>query len=226
VALAIFDLDNTLLAGDSDYLWGVYLSQAGAVERAHYERENDRFYAEYKAGTLDIMEFLRFSLAPLQQHSPAELLRWRTDFMQQMIEPIILPAAEALLARHRADGDTLMIITATNSFVTAPIAERLGIEYLIATNPEMIDGHYTGEVVGIPSFKQGKVERLQQWLMQNKRNLHGSSFYGDSHNDIPLLERVEQAVAVDPDSELAAHARRCAWPIISLRNQPERVNSQ
>jgi HAD superfamily hydrolase (TIGR01490 family) len=217
LALAIFDLDNTLLGGDSDYLWGTFLAETGVVDREFYQRENARFFREYTAGTLDIHEFLRFSLRPLSEHPMTELRAWRDRFLQERIDPIILPQARELVEKHRQAGDTLMIITATNAFVTTPIAERLGIPHLIATDPEIEDGRYTGEVAGLPTFQGGKVERLNQWLEENDRGLSGSSFYSDSHNDIPLLERVEKPVAVDPDAGLAAHATRQGWPIISLR---------
>ncbi|MEJ1296666.1 MAG: HAD family hydrolase [Candidatus Sedimenticola sp. (ex Thyasira tokunagai)] len=217
--LAIFDLDNTLLAGDSDYLWGVFLAEQGVVDGDHYERENERFYQEYKDGELDIFEFLRFSLTPLKEHSLDQLLVLRGEFMRKMIEPIILPAAKTLVDKHRSAGDTLMIITATNAFVTSPIAESMRIDHLLATNPEMIDGQYTGEVAGTPCFQQGKVERLKQWLKQQGADLQGSYFYSDSHNDIPLLQQVEKPVAVDPDDTLREAAKQQGWPIISLRNQ-------
>jgi len=215
--LAIFDLDNTLLSGDSDYLWGQFLGELGAVDRASYERENERFYEDYREGRLDIMAFLAFSLRPLSQHPREELDAWHRRFMQEKIEPLITPAAEQLVARHRAAGDTLMIITATNAFVTAPIAARLGIPHLIATEPETQGDRFTGRVAGVPSFRDGKVSRLQAWLSQHATTLDGSSFYSDSHNDLPLLERVSHPVAVDPDNVLAEHARRRGWPVISLR---------
>ena len=214
--LAIFDLDNTLLAGDSDYLWGQFLGEIGAVDRDAYERENERFYAEYREGRLDIMEFLAFSLRPLAENSPSDLAAWHARFMQEKIEPLITESAERLVERHRAAGDTLMIITATNAFVTAPIARRLGIGELIATEPEKDGERYTGRVSGTPSFREGKVERLQQWLDRHDAAIDGASFYSDSHNDLPLLEMVANPVAVDPDEVLAAHARSHGWPIISL----------
>lgn len=217
MALAIFDLDNTLLDGDSDYLWGVFLSETGAVDREHYEAENLRFFQQYEAGELDIHEFLRFSLRPLSENETEQLERWRNTFLQQKIVPIITPAARELVERHRRAGDTLMIITATNAFVTAPIAEMLGIDHLIATQPQMRNGRYTGEVEGTPSFREGKVERLQTWLDERAESLQGSSFYSDSHNDIPLLELVENPVAVDPDEKLLLRARKMGWPVISLR---------
>lgn len=217
MALAIFDLDNTLLAGDSDYLWGTFLVENNLVDAEFYARENERFYREYDEGTLNIFEFLRFSLKPLSENSPALLHGLRERFLVEKIDPIILDAGRDLIEQHRDAGDTIMIITATNSFVTAPIAQRLGIEHLIATEPEMMHGRYTGNVAGEPSYRQGKVKRLQHWLQQHDQTLDGSSFYSDSHNDIPLLEQVENPVAVDPDLSLAQHAKTQGWPIISLR---------
>jgi HAD superfamily hydrolase (TIGR01490 family) len=196
----------------------VILAERGVVDPGHYERENERFYREYKEGRLDIYEFLRFSLAPLARHSPDELSVWRQAFLAEKIEPIILPKARALVERHRAAGDQLLIITATNSFVTGPIAARLGIPHLIATEPALRDGRYTGEVDGIPSFREGKVLRLEQWLDAHGADLAGSSFYSDSHNDVPLLERVDHPVAVDPDPALADLAAARGWPILSLRD--------
>jgi HAD superfamily hydrolase (TIGR01490 family) len=218
MALAIFDLDNTLLAGDSDYLWGVFLAERGVVDAGEYERENERFYREYLEGRLDIHEFLRFSLRVLKENRPEDLLRWREQFVREKIEPIVTTRATALVQRHRTAGDTLLIITATNSFVTSPIAERLGIPHLIATIPEQRDGRFTGEVQGTPSFQEGKVRRLQEWLRELGGDLSGSTFYSDSHNDIPLLERVDHPVAVDPDEHLTRHAREKGWPVISLRD--------
>jgi HAD superfamily hydrolase (TIGR01490 family) len=217
LALAIFDLDNTLLAGDSDYLWGTFLTERGIVDGEEFERENERFYQEYKEGNLDIFEFLRFSFRPLRSNQLEDLERWRQDFLHEKIEPIILPAARALVERHRRAGDKLLIITATNEFVTAPIAEYLGIPDLIATIPERVKGRFTGKVSGTPSFQVGKVERLLEWLDGAGIGLEGSSFYSDSHNDIPLLERVDRPVAVDPDDHLRSYARDRGWPIISLR---------
>jgi len=217
MALALFDLDNTLLTGDSDYLWGVFLGELGVVDKASYESMNQRFYDDYKAGVLDILEFLAFSLKPLADNDPADLAAWHARFMAEMIEPLISPAAEALVQKHRAAGDTLMIITATNSFVTAPIARRFGIDNLIATEPEQVDGRFTGQVAGTPSFREGKVVRLTEWLAANGGDLAGSWFYSDSHNDLPLLERVDHPVVVDPDPDLHRHAETHGWPVISLR---------
>ena len=215
--LAIFDLDNTLLGGDSDYLWGRYLIEQGLVDGEYYERENRRFYEEYKVGTLDIYEFLRFSLQPLSQHDMATLHEWRKNFIQEKIEAIMLPAARALLQHHRDQGHTLLIITATNRFVTELIAAILGVEHLLATEPEVKQGRYTGNVSGTPCFREGKVENLKLWLKATGMNLASSWFYSDSLNDLPLLEMVTHPVAVDPDDTLADHARMRGWPIISLR---------
>ncbi len=220
--LAIFDLDNTLIAGDSDYLWGQFLVDKKLVDGKVYERENQRFYDEYKAGTLDILEFLQFSLAPLSQHSINELNTLHKEFMQTRIDSIWLPKAEALLEKHRKNNDYLVIITATNHFVTAPIAKKLGVDDIIATMPEKIDNHYTGKVSGTPCFQEGKVTRLQQWLEQKKQeqrefNLQESYFYSDSFNDLPLLQKVGHPVAVDPDDKLRNYAQQQDWPVISLR---------
>ncbi|MEJ2612908.1 MAG: HAD-IB family hydrolase [Candidatus Thiodiazotropha sp.] len=216
MALAIFDLDNTLLAGDSDYLWGQFLVEIGIVDREQYEQENERFYAEYKAGKLDINEFLLFSLKPLSKHSPDQLAQWRELFIEAKIIPIISTQAYQLVDKHRQAGDIPLIITATNAFVTAPIAERFGINHLIATEPETLDGHYTGAVAGEPSFREGKVNRLNAWLEEFKQTLEGSWFYSDSHNDLPLLEQVDHPVAVDPDQTLTEIAKQRNWPILQL----------
>ncbi len=216
MALAIFDLDNTLLAGDSDYLWGRFLVEKGAVDGLRYERENERFYRLYKEGRLDIFEFLRFSLAPLRQHPRPKLESWRSEFLETHIAPLISQQARQLVEKHRQEGDTLMIITATNAFVTRPIAQRFGIDHLIASEPETLDGQFTGEVAGEPSYREGKVNRLQAWLEAHDADLQGSWFYSDSHNDLPLLERVDHPVAVDPDETLAQVARDRQWPILQL----------
>lgn len=217
MSLAIFDLDNTLLADDSDYLWGRFLVEQGIVDGAAYERDNERFYADYRAGVLDIQAFLLFMLRPLAEHPPEQLLAWRAQFIEDKIRPILLPKAMDLLARHRAAGDTLLIITATNRFITAPIGELLGVSHLLATEVEFIDGRYTGRPSGIPCFQHGKVERLRAWLIETGHTLDDSWFYSDSRNDLPLLSQVNHPVAVDPDAFLAAHAQAHGWPIISLR---------
>lgn len=217
MALAIFDLDNTLLGGDSDYLWGEFLVENKLVDGESYQRANQGFYDQYLAGTMDIFEFLNFQLKPLADNSPADLNRWRTQFLAEKIDPIILPAAQKLIAHHRQQGNTLLIITATNSFITAPIAQKLGILNLIATEAEMIDGLYTGNVAGTPSYQHGKVERLQDWLKIQNQTLTGSYFYSDSHNDLPLLNMVEHPIAVDSDPKLLAIAKQQGWQTISLR---------
>lgn len=218
MSLAIFDLDNTLIAGDSDYSWGQFLVETGVVDRVHYEASNARFYEDYKNGTLDIAAFLEFALAPLAQHDPETLYRWRETFVAEKIRPILLPAAQALIDQHRAAGNIPLIITATNRFVTEPIAALYGIEHLIATSPEFKDGRYTGRFVGTPCFQAGKVTRLDEWLAEHDHDLDDSWFYSDSHNDLPLLAKVAHPVAVDPDPILARHAQAQGWDIISLRD--------
>ncbi len=218
--LALFDLDNTLLAGDSDYEWGQFLIDRGVVDRDFYESRNRDFYEQYKAGTLDIHEFLAFALEPLARHTPAELARWHEAFMAERILPMIGPAARSLVARHAAQGDLMAIITATNAFVTAPIARELGVAHLIATQPEMVEGRYTGRAEGVPCFQAGKVTRLEAWLAARGQMLESfpeSWFYSDSANDLPLMQRVSHPVAVDPDARLEAVARERGWPILSLR---------
>lgn len=219
MSLAIFDLDNTLLGGDSDHAWGEFLVNQGIVDRDFYKSENDRFYQQYQNGGLVIEDYLAFALQPLSQHSKQQLDDWHRQFMSEMIEPMRLPQADALLAKHRQQGDLLLIITATNRFVTEPIARALGVDDILATDPEFIDGRYTGKIAGTPCFQQGKVERLQQWLAQHQQSLDGSYFYSDSHNDLPLLEVVSFPVAVDADEQLKATAIARDWPVISLRDE-------
>ena len=218
VALAIFDLDNTLLNGDSDYMWGQFLAQQGRVDTKHYEKENQRFYDEYVAGTLDIYEFLEFSLAPLSQMEMSELEELHNRFMDEHIRPVITTQSRSLIQKHVEQNDTLLIITATNLFITEPIAKELGIPNILATDAEIIDNRYTGKVYGTPCFREGKVKRLAIWLKETDENLAGSYFYSDSHNDIPLLELVEKSIAVDPDDTLRSHAKIKGWDIISLKD--------
>lgn len=218
MSLAIFDLDNTLLRGDSDHVWGEFLIEQGAVDRERFARENNRYYAAYLAGTLDIYEFLeQHQLRPLAAHDRATLERWRSEFMRTRILPLIAPAARALVEKHRNQGHTLLIITATNRFITAPIAAEFGIAHLIATELEERDGRFTGKVAGVPSYREGKVERLGEWLALHNQTLVDSWFYSDSHNDLPLLTRVDHPVAVNADPTLAAYAREHGWPSIELR---------
>ncbi len=216
MALALFDLDNTLISGDSDHLWGEFLVEQGAVDGELYKRENDRFYKEYQEGRLDIQEFLAFSLRPLCENELEQLLCWREEFLTQMIDPIIPQAAHDLLQKHQQKGDVLAIITATNSFITGPIAKRLGVTHLLATEPERVDGSYTGGVSGVPCYREGKVARLRSWMVLNQSELDGSWFYSDSHNDLPLLRLVDNPVAVDPDELLRKEAALNNWPVISL----------
>lgn len=218
MSLAIFDLDNTLLAGDSDYLWGQFLVEQGVVDQRSYEAANARFYEDYRSGTLDITEFLEFALQPLAVNEPADLRRWRQDFIGSKIRPITLPAARRLLDRHRMAGDVVVIITATNRFITEPIADLYGVEHLIATAPEEREGRYTGRFVGVPCYREGKVTRLERWIEENEVDPEGCWFYSDSHNDLPLLSRVARPVAVDPDPTLESYAQDHGWPRISLRS--------
>jgi len=217
VRLALFDLDNTLLGGDSDHAWGDWLCARGILDGVAYKARNDAFYQDYLAGKLDIQAYLNFSLEILGRSEMRQLADWHLEFMKECIEPIILPKGEALLAEHRAAGDKLLIITATNRFVTQPIAARLGVETLLATECEMADGHYTGRTTDVPCFKEGKVTRLNRWLAENGLDLSDSAFYSDSMNDLPLLEQVTRPVAVDPDPTLRAEAERRGWPVITLR---------
>lgn len=220
--LVLFDLDNTLLAGDSDYEWGQFLIAKGVVDGPHYEARNKAFYDDYKAGRLDIYAFLAFALHPLATHTRAQLDAWHAEYMDTRIKPMITPAARDLVKRHLDEADLVAIITATNSFVTGPIAREFGIAHLIATDPEEKDGRFTGEVAGTPCFREGKVTRLEQFLHAHGTRLESLStswFYSDSLNDLPLLEKVRHPVAVDPDPTLQAHAIEKGWPVISLRGR-------
>jgi HAD superfamily hydrolase (TIGR01490 family) len=217
VTLAIFDLDNTLIGGDSDHLWGQFVCEQRLVNGDDFGRRSDAFYADYQAGNLDIDAYLRFALSPLTGRSPEELDTWHEAFMDSKINPIMLPAAAALVNDHRQRGHELLIITATNRFITAPIARALGVEHLIASEGAIVDGRYTGEPSGVPSYHEGKVTRLNQWLDGRQTELEGAWFYSDSHNDLPLLELVDNPVAVDPDATLRARALELGWPVISLR---------
>lgn len=215
--LAIFDLDNTLLGDDSDYLWGQFIIEQGLVDEESYSEGNERFYQDYVRGDLDIYAYLAFVAEPLKRYSQAQLDSLHQQFMAAKIEPVILEKGRELLAEHRRQGHQLMIITATNSTITAPIAKALGVEVLLAPELEVVDGYITGEVIGTPTFQQGKVSRLQQWLAQHGGDLGGAFFYSDSHNDLPLLKVVDNPVAVDPDDTLRAYAQANGMPIISLR---------
>ncbi len=218
--LALFDLDNTLLTGDSDYEWAQFLIERGVLDRAAYEEKNDEFFRQYETGTLDIFEFLDFQLAPLARYPRVQLDAWRAEFMDAKIRPMIAPRARALIQAHRQSGALCAIVTATNSFITAPIARAFAIEHLIATEPEHHGGAFTGKVAGVPCFRDGKLARVEQWLAAEGRPLErfaASWFYSDSHNDLPLLERVSRPVAVDPDDRLRRLAHSRGWQVISLR---------
>lgn len=217
MSLAIFDLDNTLIADDSDFLWGQFLVDHGIVDKAQYEDANARFYEDYKKGDLDIVEFLNFSLAPLAKHDAQQLFAWRNQFVEEVIHPILLKPAMDLVDKHRQQGDTLLVITATNRFVTEPIVNLYGIDNLLATTPEFCNGQYTGKFEGIPCYQEGKVKLLQEWLENSPESMDDSWFYSDSHNDLPLLKLVDNPVAVDPDDILREYANDANWPIISLR---------
>jgi HAD superfamily hydrolase (TIGR01490 family) len=221
--LALFDLDNTLLACDSDYEWGQFLVDRGVLDRDAYEAQNAAYYDQYVAGSLDIHEYLGFALRPLAQHTPEDLARWHAEFMRTRILPAISSGARAIVREHGDRRDLCAIVTATNSFVTAPIAREFGIQHLIATEPEKKHGRYTGRVAGTPCFREGKVTRLGDWLagLGHRMEDFSESFcYSDSHNDLPLLERVSRPVVVDPDPRLAEAARRRGWPVISLKSGP------
>ena len=218
--LALFDLDNTLLSGDSDFEWAQFLIAQGVLDREVYEARNLAFYQQYKDGTLDIQVFLDFQLKPLARHPRSQLDAWHAQFMQSRILPMMGDPARALLQQHRDAGHTLAIVTATNSFVTAPIAREFGVAHLIATEPEQIHGEYTGKVTGLPCFREGKVQRLEAWLKLQeiaREDIERSWFYSDSHNDLFLMEWVSDPVAVDPDAPLTQVAQTRAWPILSLR---------
>jgi HAD superfamily hydrolase (TIGR01490 family) len=218
--LALFDLDNTLLAGDSDYNWSLFLIRQGLLdEKTHHER-NEQFYLDYKNGNLDIYKFLAFQLKPLSEHSMADLNALHAKYMDSVIRPMMTQKAQDLVNQHKAQGDLCLVITATNSFVTKPIAQAYGIAHLIGTDPEMVNGAYTGGVAGVPSFQEGKVTRLKQWLAERGQELadfERSYFYSDSHNDLPLMKLVTHPVAVDADAKLTDYAQQHGWPHISLR---------
>lgn len=217
MTLAIFDLDNTLLAGDSDHAWGEFLAERGWVDAASYRAGNDKFYADYCRGELDVIAYNEFVLAVLAQQNMSTLAQWHAAFMAEKISAMLLPKGRDLLQKHRDLGHRLLIITATNRFITEPIAAALGVADLLATNPEVKDGRYTGRVSGTPCYQHGKIERLQTWLAEQQESAEGCWFYSDSRNDIPLLEFASHAVAVDPDDALRAHADAKGWPVMSLR---------
>ena len=221
--LALFDLDNTLIAGDSDYEWTQHLVSAGVLDRDMFERRNNEFYEQYKAGTLDIDEFLDFQLFSLANNARADLERWHADFMRTRILPILTPQARQLVKSHQDNGDLCALVTATNSFVTGPIGRELQIPHLIATVPAQEGGQFTGKPRGTPAFREGKIIRVEAWLESMGlwwSNFERSWFYSDSLNDLPLLSQVTDPVAVDPDSTLCAHAEASGWSVVWLNSQP------
>jgi HAD superfamily hydrolase (TIGR01490 family) len=218
--LALFDLDNTLLAGDSDYNWSLFLIDEGLLDAKTHHDRNEQFYADYKNGCLNIVEFLKFQLKPLSEHPRAFLYELHKKYMQKVIRPMMTEKAQNLVDKHKAAGDLCIVITATNSFVTKPIATAYGVEHLIGSDPEIVNGEYTGGVAGVPTYKEGKVTRLNQWLAEHGKQLSDferSYFYSDSHNDLPLMKLVTNPVAVNADSTLTVYAQEHAWPQISLR---------
>jgi len=217
VKLALFDLDHTLLDGDSDSLWGRFLVKQGVVDADEYRREGARYMEDYRAGRLDIHEFLAFGLRPLKDHAPEQLESWRATFTRDCVLPRIPAASRELLKRHRGLGHTLLIITATNSFITAPIAAEFGVDALLATEPEKHGARFTGRVAGVPCFREGKVQKLDAWLEEGRNKPEETWFYSDSHNDLPLLERVDHPIAVNPDETLACTAVERGWPVMRLR---------
>lgn len=224
--LALFDLDHTLMPIDSDVLWAEFLVELGVVDSSWHQRRNDYFYEQYKAGTLNIDEFLQFQLAPLAQHAREQLEAWRADFLARKIQPALLPQAQDLVRSHQSQGHLVAIVTATNEFITRPIADAFGVEHLIATQvEEHPHGGFTGRPHGLPSFREGKVVRVAQWLAEMGRHLddfEASHFYSDSLNDLPLLARVSHPVAVNPDATLRAHALAQGWPVLDLFPQSQK----
>ena len=221
--LALFDLDHTLLPIDSDHEWGRFLVKIGVVDADYYATENERFYADYKAGRLDIDAFLAFALKPLSEHSRAQLNEWHAQFMHEVINPNLRSSAFDLVKKHQDQNDICCVVTATNSFVTRPIVQAFGIQHLIATEPEVLGdpatGNFSGKVAGTPNFREGKVIRVESWLSAEKlswSSLEKSYFYSDSINDLPLMEKVTQPIPTNPDQSLRAKAMENDWPILEL----------
>ena len=215
--LALFDLDNTLLGGDSDHSWGEFMVANQLVDGDYFKQQNDQFYQDYQNGCLDMYAYAAFALEPLSRYSTEELNKLHYRFMHEHIIPMVLPKGQELLQQHREDGDTIIIITATHDFITYPIAKYMGVDILISTTAEQINDQYTGNIIGTPCIQEGKISKLKDWLDTTDLSLTGARFYSDSFNDIPLLQEVDEPVAVDPDDKLRAHAQACGWPIISLR---------
>lgn len=216
--LAIYDLDNTLIGGDSDYLWGEFLCDEGIIsDRESFQKMNDYFYHQYETGELNIFAWAEFSFKVLTDHSLDELNKLRKDFVDTKIKPILLEKAQSCINNHKEKGDTVLVITASNTFITKPIIEMYGIDHLLATEPEFISGRFTGKVSGIPCFQSGKIDNLMPWLEKNNESLIGSYFYSDSHNDLPLLELVDNPIAVNSDEILSSAAHKNGWPVLDWR---------
>jgi HAD superfamily hydrolase (TIGR01490 family) len=216
MTLAIFDLDHTLITGDSDHLWGEYMVENGIVEEQEFRQRNNVFYQDYQNGSLDNDVYLAFALKPLTRYSIEELHAWRADYVEKWIKPLIAPGTENLLEKHRGQNHELLIISATNLFVTEPIAQLLGVSIVLSTEPEIVENRYTGRYLGTPTYQQGKVIALNEWLESSDHSLEGSYFYSDSINDLSLLERVVHPVAVNPDDDLKTIAESRNWEIIDL----------
>lgn len=216
MTLAIFDLDHTLITGDSDYLWGEYMVENNIVNEQEFRSRNEIYYQDYQQGTLNNEQYLEFALKPLTQHSIEELYAWRADYVENWIKPIVAPGARELLDNHRNQNHELLIISATHLFVTAPIAQLLGVPTVLSTEPEIIDNRYTGRYLGTPTYQQGKVTALYEWLTNSVERMQGSYFYSDSINDLALLEKVDHPITVHPDEQLEAIAEERGWPIINL----------
>jgi HAD superfamily hydrolase (TIGR01490 family) len=216
MTLAIFDLDHTLINGDSDHLWGEYMVENGIVDEQTYRQRNDVFYQDYQRGTLDNDQYLAFALEPLTHYSIDELHAWRADYVEKWIRPLIAPGTARLLDEHRHSNHQLMIISATNLFVSEPIGQMLGVTTVLATEPEIIANRYTGRFLGTPTYQQGKVTVLREWAANNNHDLVGAYFYSDSLNDLALLEQVDNPVTVNPDDDLKLIAEARAWKIIDL----------
>jgi HAD superfamily hydrolase (TIGR01490 family) len=220
--LALFDLDHTLLPLDSDYEWGQFLVRIGAVDGGAFARRNADFFAQYEAGTLDPAEYLEFALSTLAQFAPRQLTDWHLQFMEEVVRPAILPAALNLVKQHQDADHLVAIVTATNRFVTGPIAKAFGVANLIAAEPELgADGRITGKLLGIPTSGEGKIVHTKAWLGTLGESLDSferSYFYSDSQNDIPLLSVVTHPVATNPNARLRAHAQAHGWPIMNIFN--------
>jgi HAD superfamily hydrolase (TIGR01490 family) len=216
MTLAIFDLDHTLINGDSDHLWGEYMIENGIVDEQAYRQRNDLFYLDYQRGTLDNDQYLAFALEPLTHYTIEELHAWRADYVEKWIKPLVAPGTAGLLDEHRAKDHELMIISATNFFVSEPIGQMLGVSTVLATEPEIIDERYTGRFLGTPTYQHGKVTVLKEWVVNNGHELAGAYFYSDSLNDLALLEQVDNPITVNPDDDLKAIAEARNWKIIDL----------